>query len=146
MDVEFKMDRLRRQVESPSTDQLDPFLVADDLHGHDDNPFNHPSRPCAAKPPILFGQPSAVGYAIRSLYLGTRNQILWLYRKRTNVLSQTPDLGVNFDASSTTKITTGNFGWFRTVIDVGDLPTQNWSFETQGNHEAIACMSGLKRF
>jgi hypothetical protein len=53
---------------------------------------------------------------------------------------------VNFDASSTAKIATGKFGWFRTTIDVGDIPPQNWLAETQGNHEAIACMSGLKHF
>jgi hypothetical protein len=84
VDVEFKMGRLR--AKPPSTDRVDPFLVFD-LHGHDDNPRNDPSRPCAAKPPILSGRPSVINYAIHSLHLGTRNQILRLYHKRTNVLS-----------------------------------------------------------
>jgi len=53
---------------------------------------------------------------------------------------------VNFDASSTAKIATGNFGWFRTVIDVGDLPPQNWLADTQGDYEFTVRMGGLKRF
>ena len=133
MDVEFKMGFLGiNRNRSPSF--VSGLLHLDTVHdGHDDNSRGDPSRSWVTKHPILSRRPSLVGYAICSLHIGTRNLTLWLHRKRTNALSQTPDLGVNFDASSTTKITTGNFGWFRTIIDVGDLPAQNWFLETQGD-------------
>lgn len=53
---------------------------------------------------------------------------------------------MNFDASSTAKIATGNFGWFRTVIDVGDIPPQNWFVETQGNDEADCVHEQVETF
>ena len=81
VDIGFNMDRLIRRY-----DHVDPFLVSD-LHGHDDNSRNDPSRPCAAKSPTLSGQPSVIDYAIRSPHPGTRNQILWWYSRRTHVLS-----------------------------------------------------------
>ena len=88
-------------------------LYLETVHdGHDNNSRGDPSRSWVTKHPILSGRPNLVGYTICFLHIGTRNLTLWLHRKRTNALSQTPDLGVNFYASSTAKITTGNSGWF----------------------------------
>lgn len=53
---------------------------------------------------------------------------------------------MNFDASSTAKIATGNFGWFRAVIDVDDLPPPNWYADTQGTHGVMLYMRGLILF
>ena len=134
---------------SVATDHLDPSLLSfssRDRNGRDDNPRGNPSGPCTTKPPTLSRRSSVIDDAIYSLHFGTRNQMLWLHHTRTNALPQTPDLGVNFDASSAAKIATGNFSWFRTVIDVGDLPPQNWFIDTQGNSQTTVCVRGLKPF
>ncbi|KAF9649199.1 hypothetical protein BDM02DRAFT_3095185 [Thelephora ganbajun] len=68
--------------------------------------------------------------ALQNLQFSPDGQVLLATRFALYIL--TPDLGVNFDASSTAKIATGSFSWFRTVIDVGDSPLQNWFVDTQG--------------
>jgi hypothetical protein len=98
---------------------VNPFLVSfvSTLHnGRDDNSRGNSSKSCAAKPLIFSRLPRIIGNAIRSLYHGARNQTLQRSHRK-----QTPDIGVNFDASSTAEIATGDFGWFRTVIDLGEF-------------------------
>ncbi|KAF9785254.1 putative zinc-finger of transcription factor IIIC complex-domain-containing protein [Thelephora terrestris] len=66
---------------------------------------------------------------LQNIQFSPDGQVLLATRHALYIL--TPDLGVNFDASSTAKILTGDFGWFRAIIDVGDIPPQNWFIETQ---------------
>lgn len=54
---------------------------------HDNNSRSDPSRPHATKPPFLSRWTSLIDYAIRPLYFGTQNQVLWLHHKQKNVLS-----------------------------------------------------------
>ena len=96
---------------------------------------------------LQFTPDGQVLLATRSaLYILVREPNDLLHNTRTNTPSQTPDLGVNFDASSTAKVPTEDFGWFRSVIDIGDIPPQSWSVDTQGEYQVIVHMGGLKPF